>query len=50
MKKKAIVVTGGLGFIGRNLITHLDKKIKNYIIIAFDKSKKKYKKTKYKIK
>jgi UDP-glucose 4-epimerase len=40
MKKKAIVVTGGLGFIGRNLITYLDKKIKNYIIIAFDKSKK----------
>ena len=38
MKKKAIVVTGGLGFIGRNLI-NLDKKIKNYIIIA-DKSKK----------
>ncbi len=40
MNDKAIVVTGGLGFIGRNLVKYLDKKVKNFKIIVFDKSKK----------
>ena len=40
MKKKEIVITGGLGFIGRNFVKYLDKKLKNYKIIILDKSKK----------
>ena len=32
---KKIVVTGGLGFIGSNLINYLHKK--NYFVINFDK-------------
>ena len=43
MKKKKIVITGGLGFIGSNFAKYLDKKLKNYVIIIFDKSKKKNK-------
>jgi UDP-glucose 4-epimerase len=44
MKKKQIVITGGLGFIGSKFAKYLDKKLKNYQIIIFDKSKKKNKK------
>tara|TARA_B100000674_G_scaffold384290_1_gene327559 strand:+ start:303 stop:1214 length:912 start_codon:yes stop_codon:yes gene_type:complete len=43
MSVKQIVITGGLGFIGRNFAKYLDKKLKNYQIIIFDKSKKKKK-------
>jgi UDP-glucose 4-epimerase len=38
--KKQIVITGGLGFIGSNFAKYLDKKLKNYQIIIFDKLKK----------
>lgn len=40
MIKNEIVITGGLGFIGRNLVNFLDKKFKNYRFIVYDKSKK----------
>ena len=39
MNTKQIVITGGLGFIGSNFANYLDKKLKNYQIIIFDKSK-----------
>ena len=39
MSKKQIVITGGFGFIGSNFANYLDKKLKNYQIIIFDKSK-----------
>ena len=45
---KKIVITGGLGFIGSNFAKYLDKKIKNYEIIIFDKSKKNFKNLKLK--
>ena len=35
MKKKTILVTGGLGFIGSNLVLHLIKS--NYFVIILDK-------------
>lgn len=35
-----IVITGGLGFVGRNLVNFLDKKLKNCRFIVYDKSKK----------
>jgi UDP-glucose 4-epimerase len=38
--KNEIVITGGLGFIGRNLVNFLDRKLKNYRFIVYDKSKK----------
>lgn len=41
---KEIVVTGGLGFVGQNFVNYLDKKISNYKIIVYDKSKKNLKK------
>ena len=44
MIKKEIVITGGLGFIGRNFVKYLDRKLKNYKLIILDKSKKNYKK------
>jgi len=44
MKKKQIVITGGLGFIGSNFANYLDNKLKNYQIIILDKSKKNKKK------
>lgn len=34
-----IVITGGLGFIGRNFVNKLDKEYKNHKIIIYDKSK-----------
>ena len=40
MIKNEIVVTGGLGFIGRNFIKYLDKKLRKCKIIILDKSKK----------
>ncbi len=39
MIKNEIVVTGGLGFIGRNFVKKLDKELKDHIIIIYDKSK-----------
>ncbi len=44
MIKNEIVVTGGLGFIGRNFVKKLDEKLSNYKIIVYDKSKKNYNK------
>ena len=38
MIRKQIVITGGLGFIGRNFFKKLDKELKNYLIIIYDKS------------
>ena len=35
MKRKTILVTGGLGFIGSNLVLHLIKL--NYFVIILDK-------------
>ena len=40
MKKKEIIITGGLGFIGRNFVKYLDKKLRNCKIIIIDKSRK----------
>lgn len=40
MIKEELVITGGLGFIGRNLVNFLDRKLKNYRFIVYDKSKK----------
>jgi UDP-glucose 4-epimerase len=40
MIQKELVITGGLGFIGQNFARYLDKKLNNYTIILFDKSKK----------
>jgi UDP-glucose 4-epimerase len=40
MTKKEIVITGGLGFVGRNFIEFLDAKLRDHILIIFDKSKK----------
>ena len=39
MIKNEIVVTGGLGFIGRNFVKKLDKELKDHIIIIYDKYK-----------
>ena len=39
MIKNEIVVTGGLGFIGRNFVKKLDKELKDHISIIYDKSK-----------
>ena len=44
MIKNEIVVTGGLGFIGRNFVKQLDEKLSKYKIIVYDKSKKNYNK------
>ena len=38
MIRKQIVITGGLGFIGRNFFKKLDKELKKYLIIIYDKS------------
>ena len=38
MIRKQLVITGGLGFIGRNFFKKLDKELKNYLIIIYDKS------------
>ena len=35
MKRKSILVTGGLGFIGSNLVEHLTKL--NYFVVILDK-------------
>ncbi len=40
MKKKEIVITGGLGFVGRNFVELLDVKLRDHTLIIFDKSKK----------
>ena len=40
MIRNEIVITGGLGFIGQNFVRYLDKKLNNYKIILYDKSKK----------
>jgi len=40
MIKNEIVITGGLGFIGRHLAKFLNKKLKNHGLIIYDKSKK----------
>ena len=44
MIKKEIVITGGLGFIGRNFVKYLDKKLINHKILIYDKSRHNYKK------
>lgn len=44
MIRKQIVITGGLGFIGRNFLQKLDMELKNYLIIIYDKSKQNFKK------
>ena len=46
MIRNEIVITGGLGFIGQNFVRYLDKKLNNYKIILYDKSKKNYKRVK----
>ena len=46
MNPNQIVITGGLGFIGSNFAEYLDNKLKNYLIIILDKSKKNKKKNK----
>lgn len=50
MIRNEIVITGGLGFIGQNFARYLDKKLNNYKIILYDKSKKNYKKVNFKSK
>ena len=47
MTKREIVITGGLGFVGRNFVMLLDKKLKNYKFIIYDKSSKNLKKLEY---
>ena len=44
MIKNQIVITGGLGFIGRNFAKYLDRKLNNYTIILLDKSTRNKKK------
>lgn len=45
MIKKKIVITGGLGFIGRNFFKKLDMELTNYLIIIYDKSALNFKKS-----